>query len=374
MKLLVDGDVFCWQKRGGVSRVFLELLPRMVALDSELDVDVVLPSVLLSECASEMPVHMRRIPQVSDALRPWRFWDPIRRQVNPRVARAYWRQRKGDVFLSTFFTTPPVSCPAVCVVHDLVNERFPHLFDPQQNALMVNRKRAAVTHADHVICVSEVTKRDVVEFFDLDPATCHVVRNAGSVTPSAMVPSNDSGDCPYQFLLYVGDYLSPYKNFEFLMSCLKSHPHDLQLVVVSQTPLPDDLRLRHEQALSSGRLRFIHGCSDERLLYLYQHCEALVYPSLYEGFGIPIIEAFASGAPVVCSDLPVFREVAGNNAHFFDPTHADAFLNALENAISVGRTPDAVLERRQHADTFSWDRSAADFLQVLYALEGRAIA
>ena len=369
MRLLVDGDVFCWQKQGGISRVFREILPRLVALDSSLEIEVVVAGPLTSSGLVGMPLSVRKVPQISDALRPWRFWNPVRDIVNPKLSARFWRRRRADVFVSTYFTSPPLRCPSVCVVYDMVNERFPELFSAELNANVLKRKREAVQKADRAVCISESTQADLIHYMGVDVGKCRVMRLAGSVTSERVCASEPSSDTSAPFLLYVGDYLSPYKNFTFLMNCLceywDKYGEDLCLKVVSETPPPADVQKRYADPLRRGRLVFINECPDDRLLSLYANCAALIYPSLYEGFGIPIIEALAGGAPVVCSDIPVFREVAADDAYFFERSSRPAFLAALATALAHGRSAQWVKARRRRAQEFSWDASALCFLEVL---------
>jgi glycosyltransferase involved in cell wall biosynthesis len=114
------------------------------------------------------------------------------------------------------------------------------------------------------------------------------------------------------------------------------------------------------------------GVDDAALCRLYNHASAFVYPSLSEGFGIPLLEALACGCPVAASRIPSTEEVAGDCAHYFDAADPDGFRAALEAALAEGRDPAAVGRRLGRAVQFSWDRTAAETLAVYRRASGQA--
>ena len=369
MRLWIDGDVFVWQRAGGISRIYERVLPRLERIDPGVDIRVALAGRPVVPPPEGNNILCTRVMQVPDTWRPWRFWSGVRPVLNARLRDAFWRRCRGDVFHSTYYTAPPVSFPSVCFVYDMVNELFPEMFEPAFIREMRQRKEAAVNAARLVLCISHSTRQDLTRIMNIPEEKCRVVHLAGFCSDEPEPEEDGTREPPcVRFLLYVGDYISPYKNFPFLLKALEGPDAtafaDLDLWVVS-TRKPTDAEVRQYDGILPGdRVRFVTDCGDARLRVLYRDCAAFVYPSLYEGFGITVLEALGQGAPVVCSDNPAFREVGGEAVHTFDPRSPESFRCALDRALREGRDDPHPARRRRHAASFSWDRTAAGFLDT----------
>jgi glycosyltransferase involved in cell wall biosynthesis len=229
-------------------------------------------------------------------------------------------------------------------------------------------KKAAAQRADHVICISESTRRDVIEYCGVSPEKTSVIYLGvdlefiqGSERTALRVGS------PRPFLLFVGAR-SGYKNFDrFLRAFAKSTKlkSELDIVCFGGGPLcSDELRSIIDLGLRPGQI--IHrGGSDALLAQLYGEAEALVYPSLYEGFGIPTIEAMAVGCPVIASNTSSLPEVVGNAGEYFDPTDEDAIKHAIERITGspTKREELIALGLQQHLK-FNWDKCARETCEI----------
>ncbi|MDD5521923.1 MAG: glycosyltransferase family 1 protein [Kiritimatiellae bacterium] len=272
--------------------------------------------------------------------------------------------------MSTYYTTPPVGLPSVCVVYDMIMERYPELFTDDGAKKLVWQKRQAIKQAERVLCISENTQKDVIELTGVSRAKCLVVYPAPFVTSQSRVDAESVAETNREpFLLYVGDYHTPHKNFSFLLKSLGSVltnelPFKRLIVVSPVEPTSSDLK-SFAGLIRPERLEFITDCDDRKLMFFYKTCTAFVYPSLYEGFGIPVVEALSCGAPVVCSNTSSLPEVGGDAVYYFNPTSVDDFAVALKKALSDGRTPEKLLQRIGQTEKFSWDKTALVFLEVL---------
>ena len=369
MKLLIDGDIFTWQQRGGISRIYGEVFRRMPRLAPDVDLLVAMPRASRSAILAAVDgIQTDPIPTLLPDLRPWRMWRLLRPGIDSAMASWYWHQRTADVFHPTYFTTPVPRIPSFCIVYDLVMEFFPESFDPSYQRKMVRRHRRTVEQASVVLCISESTKRDVVRFFNVDEGKCRVMPLASFLPPldSSGEVDECSGSGP--FLLFVGDWRTPYKNFTFVLDCLASEEfadfRGLQLVVVSVHLPSREERASMDAQVGEDRIVFRCDCDDNELRHLYQCCSALIYPSLYEGFGLPVLEALAQGTPVACARTSSLPEVGGDVVHYFDPKSQLDTAEALRCAVSEGRSADAVLRRCQWARGFSWNGATDVFVRA----------
>lgn len=239
---------------------------------------------------------------------------------------------------------PPRAGPAVVTVHDLSFEHEPTAMGRLDRAIFKLGVPRSVRRARHVIAVSERTKRDLIGLYGLAPDSI-------TVTPHGVDPAFGPGEPgPRDYLLYVGAIQA---RKDPLAAAEAAHAVGLPLVAVGPEREP---ALARELERRGVDLR--GHVEKEELAALYRGAAALVLPSRFEGFGLPVLEAMASGTPVVASNEPALREVAGNAAVFADDDLAGAIRSALADR---DRLAAAGLER---ARAFSWDETARLTLEV----------
>jgi glycosyltransferase involved in cell wall biosynthesis len=253
----------------------------------------------------------------------------------------------------------------------MIFERFPDLYNSPGANRFREEKRRCTMEADAVICVSEATKQQVQRFYNLDSAPIYVVPHACS---NAFKQTENFDDIPVMpidepFLLYIGRR-SHYKNFDLLIQAYRvwSKKNDAALVLVGGRQWSDDEQKRLAELGIQGRVHILENVTDQILCYLYNKAVGFVYPSLYEGFGIPLLEAMACGCPIVASHIPSTIEVAGQCPVYFKPTDADDLLNALDITLSEGRNSKRVQAGLERVKTYSWDKTAAETLKVYRAV------
>ncbi len=257
----------------------------------------------------------------------------------------------------------------VVTMHDLVFRRFPETMSWRNRVLLPRLVPPSLRRADLVTAVSETTAADVERELG-------VPREKLRVVPNGVAPSFAPGDpdAASRTLLFVGTR-EPRKNLGVLLDALilllERNVWDGELALAGLRGWGADAlseRLRHP--LLEPRVRFLDYVQEEELPALYRGAQLFVLPSLYEGFGLPVLEAMASGVPVVCSDAPPFPEVAGDAALRVPATDAGALATAIER---VWSDPARRAELREkglaQAARFSWDtaaeRLAACFRELL---------
>ncbi len=370
MRLVVDGSIFSWQVRGGISALYRSLLPVVHEVDPSLEVRLVVsPSVQTQELdvlLSDIDV----MPGFPGWLRPWRLWRHLKRPYHHFARYRHFRRCDADVFHPTFYTVPPRGLPCFCFAYDMTAERYPELFERGLVREWRRSKQATFDRSSLILCISESTRRDVIEFYGVPEHKCRVVYLGPTLFAVASASDGDaSTDEPY--FLFVGDYPVPYKNFEFLLKALASAPlvgfRDHRLRVISHKKPDAALLARYHSLINPDRLIFETDCDDLRLKQHYAKCTALLYPSVYEGFGLPVLDALATGAPVVCARASSLPEVGGDVVSYFEPQSESSFCLALQRAMSEGRGDKYVCVRKKHALGFSWGRTAEAFIDACRA-------
>lgn len=300
-------------------------------------------------------------------VRPLRWFN----QAMAQCSQLSWRP---DLIHETYFTAKPelsAKIPSVVTVYDMIHEIMPpgEGMDPA----MSRRKRAAVDRAHHVICISESTRRDLIAEFNIGEEKISVVHLAAG--PVAGNAANSDRYTARPFFLYVGQR-GGYKNFDqfleaYASSCRLRHHFDL-IAFGGGAFSADEARRLTALGLESGRVRQVGG-NDQLLDQLYRECHAFVYPSLYEGFGLPPLEAMQRGTPVVCLNTSSLPEVVGDAARLVDPASgADGLAHALEEVAFNDELRQALsLASRARAAQFSWSRCAAETLQVYQKVLGK---
>ncbi len=339
--LLYDGIVFSLQRTGGISVLYSEIISRLPRSSYEL-------------------VGFRADP-------PTALTDATYAYQAPRRLEKYRRATysgKAEVFHSTYYRLPAKRGAAVVTtVHDFVYERFLSL--PQRIVHGV-QKRAAIAGSDRIICVSESTRRDLLEFVGQQ------YRDRTIVVPLAASEMFHPllGIQMLPQVLFVGPRTT-YKNFPAVVDAMDSL-RDLSLLCVGGGAFTEDERRLLDHKLP-GRYRWAGFISLPELNLEYNRSLCLAYPSLYEGFGIPVLEAMRTGCPVVAVNVSSIPEVAGDAAILLERGDADEIRMAIES-LSVGVTREVIATRGlARAGMFSWDETYRRTVAVYEELLGHPL-
>ncbi|MEA2510893.1 MAG: hypothetical protein QOJ59_380 [Thermomicrobiales bacterium] len=319
--------------------------------------------------------------------------------VHPRVRRAPLSRRRmdqiwfraklplpvriqagrADLIYSPDFTAPPDwQTPRVITVHDLAFLVCPERTPAPLRRYLASVVPAQVATASRVVTVSHAAKADLLDRLDVDPARVAVVPNgveARFFAPDSLdQAARQQLGLPADYLLTVGT-LEPRKNHLTLFAAIERLRGgvDLPLVVAGRPGWDFEPILRAAEPLRQrGRIILLDYVPEVLLPGLFAGAAAVVYPSWYEGFGLPVLEALAAGVPVVASDVPALREVAGDTAFFAPPSSADALAEAIERALDADQQEHEARElRRLRARLYSWDDAGKALAVVLADAAGR---
>lgn len=357
MRVVYDHQIFSSQRYGGISRYFFELakgLAEVVSDDGSVNVNSpFFVNNYLSGAPSSLGVLGKHMPAFRGAERFCRASNMV---LSPLLMRAL----RPNIVHETYYSSRPSaprSSRTVITVYDMIHELFPQSFSEKDKTCAV--KRQAVQRADHVICISEHTRQDLVRLLDVPVEKTSVVHLGFSLTTSCAV---DEKAPVRPYLLYVG-IRGGYKNFETLLQAYASQPwlkENFDLVAFGGGEFTASERSVIERLNVVAQVRQ-QGGSDQVLAACYKQAALFVYPSLYEGFGIPPLEAMSYGCPVVCSNTSSIPEVVGAAAKMFDPYSAESLATAL---FEVLQSSEKCEELRQlglaRVREFSWHRCALE--------------
>lgn len=302
----------------------------------------------------------------------------------PPVAAALRSMGGGSqpmVYHATEHLLPLTLCPAVLTVHDLIFERYPQHHTRRNMIFLRAALPRFVRAAQAVIAVSQHTKRDIVEFYGADPEKVHVIHEGidASFAPAtepeiARVRAAWSPDRPW--LLMVGT-LEPRKNHAAALHAMRrlraeGFPHRL-LIVGGQGWLFEPIRQLVDNLGLANDVTFTGYVPDDDLPPLYSGADAVLMPSLYEGFGFPLLEAMACGAPVVASNASSLPELAADAALLVPPLDDEALTHSVRLLLTQPALADALRSRGlMRARAFTWARCAAETAALYHAVAAQA--
>lgn len=379
MRILFDHQVFSWQRYGGISRYFAEQLRGLKALDQE----VFLPENFFSE-----NVYLREFPEFKrQSLTAFSFKGKkiLQNALGRQNTLMAIDQKKPHVFHPTYFdpyflkTLVKKRIPFVLTVHDMIHEIYGHGSGSffSLDAQVVENKKFLAEKAAVVIAVSEHTRQDLLRFYpQLDPGKIMVIHHGNSLKPTSPASTGSTHNSSLitlnsSYLLFVGQRKT-YKNFAWMIEQLAGLLHsatDLQLICVGGSAFD---KTETAQLVRLGLAQKVHYRSvgsDAALANMYSGAAGFIFPSKYEGFGIPVLEAFACGCPVILNRSSSLPEVGGDAAVYFDEANPGglelAVRRILEDSDFRRNMVDKGLERVKH---FTWAQSAAKHLGVYQSI------
>ena len=361
MKIAFDYQVFAQQSYGGISRYYKNLAAELLKLEQKISIFAGLHrnnylTSLPNDIVSGYKIS-RYPPKTAKLFQ----------RANHYLTNYQMRLWKPEVIHETYYSnfTPNLNnVPRIITAHDIIHELFSEGLD--KSNIITQRKINAFNRADHIISVSHNTKKDLIEFFGISSEKISVIHLA---TDNVSMINQYHSDTKYSrpFLLYVGPRAG-YKNFVgFLKAVSQSQKliNEVDIVAFGGGHfLSEELIKIKSFGFKEGQVRQIGG-DDSVLVSLYQEALAFVYPSLYEGFGIPPLEAMACRCPVISSNTSSMPEVIGDAGEYFDPKEPESIKAAIEKVVfSQSRIRDLKTKGIERLKIFSWESCAKETLKI----------
>ncbi|HXO75627.1 MAG TPA: glycosyltransferase family 1 protein [Puia sp.] len=355
MKVLVDYQIFLAQRYGGISNYHSKIHEMINGLESgDRSTIIALGSenkYIRNQLQLLRPLNVRG-KRILTSINQYALEQSI-----PRY----------DVFHPTYYDNYFLKTekipPFVITIHDVIPEKF---FTDERGLSLIRNKKNLIAKAARIIAISETTKRELLNYYDVDPSNIVVIPHGRpDEFKAAPEEPEKSWDREQPYLLYVG-LRGGYKNFSFLLQ--SSAPfllkYNMRLKVAGPPPAESEIKLVEELNLQD-KVEFLAYPSLEELYTLYHEAFCFAFPSLEEGFGIPLLEAAAAGCPVICSDIGIFHEISGDSVLYFDPHSGDSVNLQLEKLVSDSSLRQE-LTRRSNANLakYSWIEAAKRTLNV----------
>lgn len=359
MRILYDGQIYSWQAAGGINRYFANLISRLP--------QDFYPSLTNCELRN---VNFPNHPNLNIYFYQRFNFRPGR--ISLQVEKYYFRmvcsRNKFDLVHPTYYETltgqdfQEFRHPVVLTVHDMIHELFCNQMDPKGTYAAIKKK--AITSAQAIICISENTKHDLLRYLPISEDRITIIPHASEIDIRLSYGDESVPDQPY--FLYVGSR-GIYKNFDRLLKSFAnvvSTLPDLKLCVVGPPFTKEEVRQITNLSLSS-HIRYYGFSSDRHLAKLYRCSVAFVYPSLYEGFGIPPLEAMSCGTPVIVSNTSSLPEVVADAGLLFNPIDTDELVDCLRYVLDNPSGRDQLVQKGlERSQQFSWDKTVTQTLDV----------
>ena len=361
LNIAFDDTIFSIQKYGGISRYFSVLAHEYVNQGNVLRIHAgVYSNAYIKHLPSNLINGYNLSTRSVAASSIFRF-------TNHFYSEASLYYSQPDIIHETYYKSLPCrkkGALRVCTAHDLIHELYPDNFS--NAARTTKRKRETFKRVDHIISISENTKRDLMEVFGIPESKISVVHHGVDACyfrkprPQVTVSERD-------YILYVGAR-SGYKNFKrFVQTCAQSSiiKNKIKIVAFGGGGFSsDEVRFFSDLGFSEQFVKHVEG-SDEVLSTYYSNALVFVCPSVYEGFGLTVLEAMASGCPVITSNTSSLPEVVNDAGILVDPTSLDEMQLALEDLIlSSSMRAELVELGYQNVKNFSWGACASNTLKV----------
>lgn len=368
MKVLYDYQIFSLQKIGGISRYFYELIsssqPSYIPhLAVKYHKNIYLKDIVESQSYP----RKRRLCFENHSFPGKGIFNRIQEKylptpnpdiLNQEYVCEQFSRIKPDIFHPTYygnyFLDALRGTPFVLTIYDMIHELFPEHFDNNDKIAILKKKLYFL--ADHIIAISENTKKDIMDIYNVSGNIISVVPLANSLVK--IESSNEvirGFNLPSKYLLFVG-LRKGYKNFQFFITAVSEllrKENDLYVICTGPPFAKAETDFFEFLGISDKVIHYF--VDDNELTHLYGNAVAFIFPSLYEGFGIPILEAFACDCPVLLSQSGSLTEVGGDAAIYFNPKSIVEIRDAVKKVVyGIELRKNLIRMGRERLKHFSW--------------------
>lgn len=361
MNIIFDFKIFFKQRYGGPSRYFFNLFEYINKnQDYKNSAHIVSPiyyNEYLNNSSFKNKIIGKKFPKV-------KFTGIFYKFINSQLSNFFFDKIKPDLIHTTDYDIHyKKKCPIVVTVHDLIHEIYYKDFGKDKN---YRPKKEILKISDHIICVSKNTKDDLMKYYDVSEKKISVIYHGNSFQNLEYIKSTNL--CNFKFFLFIGSR-KRYKNFFKIIEAFKKNQEiykEFKIVCFGGGQLLESEKKRLiENNIDLKKIIIIKNTSDHNLFELYKNATALIYPSFYEGFGMPIIEAMSLGCPVLSSNTSSLPEVYEDAALSFSPNSIDDLTQRMEQVVYDNNIRKKFIDLGlNQSKKFSWDNCVKKTLKV----------
>jgi glycosyltransferase involved in cell wall biosynthesis len=354
MKIVYDYSIFTHQPLGGISRYFVNLNHIIKKNNKSIILAPIHFNKFLNSYKDYKGIFINKFPK---------YTSKIFKIYNESISKKFLSNFKPDIFHKTYynnFSPKNFSGKRIITVYDLIHEKFYKDFGYKEN---YRPKTNSLQNSDLIIAISNKTKSDLIEYYNIPPEKIFVTHLGINTLPKTL--EYNLVEKPY--ILFVGDR-KRYKNFTNLLkaySISKKINKNFKLILFGGGQLlRSEFDIINKYSVDLNSITQISG-NDNELSSLYKHANLFIFPSKYEGFGLPLLEAAWQNCPIACSDIEVFREIMGNSVKYFNPDSVDDIIKNLEEILfSNSLSQKLIAKASNQLLNYSWDKCAKETLEI----------
>ena len=365
MKIFYDFQIFTNQRYGGPSRYFVDLSSAIKKLGfetkifSEFYINEHLKEIYDQDIVVGKKIYFNRFLSKINSVKK------IFKRINTVKNKKNYSAFEPDVLHLTYYNNffGEKKKNTILTVYDLIHEIYPHYY----NRNNFRPKKKILDNVDKIICISENTKNDLLNFYKVDESKIFVVHLASSLKNKYSFKKKSEVNEYKPYFLFVGNR-NGYKNFNNLLQMLSQNKKlldtfDLLCFGGGNFSLSEKLIFK-KLHLPEKKIIYLEG-DDNLLCKIYQNAEVFIYPSFYEGFGLPILEAFQNKCPVVCSRTSSLIEVGGDAVSYFDPHNTDSMFDSISSVLYNNELKnDLVTKGLNRLSEFNWEKTALKTIEI----------
>lgn len=345
-------------RRVGSSEFCFQLIKKLSVIDKKNEYVIYLPQ----DPTSDMPIEQENWKyKIIPSKKLWTIFG---------LSKSLIKEKNLDLFFSpTHYAPLFVKCPQVISILDVSYKHFSEMFPKKDLLKLALWGRLSINKARKIVTISESSKNDIINEYKVKPNKVSVVPlGIRDVNVSKMNKNEfiEKYNLKNPYVLFVGT-LQPRKNIIKLVEAFSKIDNKyLDLVIVGRRGWDFEKILNSPKEFGvSNRVKFLENVTNEDLPLFYKHAEIFVLPSLYEGFGLPILEAMQYGCPVITSSVSSLPEAGGDAALYFDPNDANEIAEKIEKVINNSKLKEEMVKKgHEQVKKFSWEKSANEVLEV----------
>ena len=356
MKIRFNHTIFSQEKTGGISRYFVSLIKELIKTKADVKVITFLHKNRFLNTLPKKYYNGFYLPNYPSL----KFVEKLNNiKFNNSI-------KENNFIIHDTYYSPliikPRNSKKIITVHDLIHEKFKEFY--RNHNLEIKKKKEAFKDCDYFICISENTKKDLIHFYNIETSRIKVIYHGANHLSEEFSDIHYDNDNP--FILFVGKR-EKYKNFKFLLEGYSKSSiinKNFRLICFGGEKFNSDERSLIEELNISEKIFQING-DDNLLKSFYSKANALIVPSLYEGFGFSILEAMRLKCPIFCSEIDIFKEICNDNAIYFNPKNIDDFINKIETFLwKESYLKEITLKAYKESKDFTWKKNCEETLKI----------